>query len=293
VEAIDWTEIQTVICVAKNGSLSGAARDLAVNHSTILRRIQSFERKHHVNVFIREPQGYRLSRHGRALLQDFDQIDQVMLGLQRRITDYDTQLEGRLTITSTENIFASYLKTPIFEFAKIFPRVELDLLISNQVVDMSQLEADVAIRPMSDLPEHHFGFRLFELTFYFYAPKDMVDLVVVDKVSHFPSWIGYSGALANSRAGNTLSACMQTKPVLTANSFDGVSMAANEGLGIALLPSFIGESCSNLVQLDTEALFTTGVFVTAPKDLSVSRRVNALMNFLNVHFSEQDRIKKV
>ena len=57
---IDWTEVQTVVRVAKLGSLSAAARELAVNHSTILRRIQSFEEKHHVNVFIRDTKGYNL-----------------------------------------------------------------------------------------------------------------------------------------------------------------------------------------------------------------------------------------
>lgn len=286
-EAIDWTEIQTVICVAKQGSLSAAARELRVNHSTILRRIQSFEQKHHVNVFVRESQGYKLSRHGRALLQDFDQIDQVMLGLQRRITDYDTQLQGRLTVTSTENIFASYLQEPLCEFAKVFPRVELDLLISNQLVDMSQLEADVAIRPMNQLPENQFGFRLFNLSFFFYAPKDMVDAINPSEIGMFPNWVGYSGALADARVGHILSETMKTKPALTANSFDGVAMSANSGLGLALLPSFLGENQPNLEKLDIPEVFKTGVYAMAPIDLSVSRRVNALLNYLNTYFQDK------
>jgi len=285
--SIDWTEIQTIITVAKSGSLSAAARLLSVNHSTVLRRIQSFEKKHHVQVFIREHQGYRLSRHGHALLQDFDQIDQVMLSLQRRITDYDSELQGRLTLTTTENIFASFLKEPLFEFAKVFPRVELDLLISNQLVDMNLLEADIAIRPMGTMPEHFFGFNLFELQFFIYCPKEFVtEIESIDPFS-WPYWVGYSGQLENARAGQTLKNRLKSKPIIYANSFDGVAAAANSGLGLALLPSFIGDEMDGLERVTLEpqeSIFSTEVYAIAPEDLSVSRKVNALLNYLNVFF---------
>ncbi len=277
---IDWTEVQTVIRVAKLGSLSSAARELKVNHSTILRRIQSFEDKHHVNVFVRDTKGYRLSRHGRALLQDFDTIDHQMQSLQRRIVDYDAQLQGKLTVTSTENIFATYLKQPLFEFARLFPGVELDLLISNQLVELTQLEADIAIRPMSGLPTGHIGYKLLDLTFYFYAPIDMIDSIALDKIGTTQNWIGYSGALAHARIGEILANKMITRPTLTANSFNGVAMAANAGLGLALLPSFMGDNQKNLQRLATKPIFETDVFAVAPADLAVSRRVNALLNFL-------------
>lgn len=284
---VDWTEIQTIICIAKGGSLSAAARELGVNHSTVLRRVQSFEEKHHVNVFVRESSGYRLSRHGRALLQDFDRLDDIMQGLRRRITDYDTQLEGRLTITSTENIFGHFLQSPLFEFAQVFPRVNLDLLISNQLVDMSQLEADVAVRPAERIPKGQFGFKLFSLYFYFYVPQTMASQLSPDAIADFPHWVGFSGALSQARAGQVLHQTMNGSPTISANSFDGVSAAANAGLGLALLPSFIGDVQPNLIKGSGELIFSTDVFVMAPEDLSVSRRVNAIMNFLNTHFNSE------
>ncbi len=203
-DAIDWTEVQTVICVAQLGSLSAAARALSVNHSTVLRRIQSFEQTHHVQVFVRTQTGYQLTRHGQVLLQDFDQIDQVMLGLQRRINDYDSELQGILTVTTTENIFASYLKQPLLEFARVFPRVELDLLISNQLVDMSHLEADIAIRPSQTIPAESFGFELFQLSFYLYSPNDLVAKVNTKLPYQYDDWVGYSGQLENARVGQIL-----------------------------------------------------------------------------------------
>ncbi len=282
---IDWTEIQSIISVAKLGSLSAAARLLSVSHSTILRRIQSFEYKHRIQVFVREQQGYHLSRHGRALLQDFDQIDRFMQGLQRRVTDYDAHLQGQLTLTTTENLFGSFVKKPLLEFAKVFPSIELELMISNQLVNMDQLEADVAVRPMAELPIGYFGFPLFELVFWVYGPSDHSGEVHQQDPFDYPDWVGFSGHLASARVGQILVERLQCKPALRADSFDGVAAAAEAGLGRALLPSFIGDALPGLSRLKSiEPIFTTRVFVLAPDDLKVSRRVNALLNYLNVYF---------
>jgi len=282
---IDWTEIQSIITVAKTGSLSAAARVLSVSHSTILRRIQSFEQKHRLQVFVREQQGYQLSRHGRALLQDFDQIDRFMQGLQRRVTDYDAHLQGQLTLTTTENLFAAFVKKPILEFAKGFPSIELNLMISNQLVNMDQLEADVAVRPMAALPSGYFGFPLFELLFWVYGPIDHGAQPRERNYFDYPDWIGFSGQLASARVGQILTERLQSKPVLRADTFDGVAAAAEAGLGRALLPSFMGDALPGLIKLtSTEPIFTTRVFALASDDLKVSRRVNALLNNLAGYF---------
>lgn len=277
---MDWTEIQTLISVAKNGSLSGAARELQVNHSTILRRIQSFEEKHHVTVFVRESQGYRLSRHGRALLQNFDELDSAMLGLQRRIVDYDSGVQGRLLVTTTETLFTGSLQAALFSFARAFPRIDLDLMVSNQPVDMNQLEADVAIRPAPALPDGFTGEPLFSSSFAFYAPREMAQRLTGKDPFAWPQWVGFSGVLATARVGQILAERMTHKPVLTANSFLGVARAANNGLGIALLPDFVGDAEDNLVKITSADIFTTDVYMMTPNDLSQTRRVQAFMRFI-------------
>ncbi|MDN3648822.1 LysR family transcriptional regulator [Reinekea marina] len=282
--AIDWTEVQTLICVAQLGSLSAASRALGVNHSTVLRRIQSFEQKHHVQLFIRSQTGYELSRHGQVLLQGHEQIEQMMLGLQRRVHDFDSELQGPITVTTTENLFRSYLSKPLLSFARIYPMIELDLLISNQIVDIDHLEADIAIRPSAQVPESSFGFELFSLQFYAYAPKEKLTEIDAEVPFEYEHWVGYSGHLKNARIGKILQDNLKHRLTISANNFDGVAAAANDGLGLALLPSFIGNAQPNLTKVNNIIYFETPVFALAPEDLSVSRRVNALLNYLNSCF---------
>lgn len=280
-QPFDWTELQTIFCVAQQGSLSAAARLLEVNHSTVLRRIQNFEDKHKVTIFVRDANGYRLSRHGQALLQDHEQIQGLMLGLQRRIADYDTQLEGHITLTSTENIFEHYLKTPVFQFAQTYPRVTLDLLIGNQLINMERLEADIAVRPAESLPAHHIGFQLGTFQCFYYLRSDLLPLPTLNTISDYPNWIGFNGQLAQARIGRLLAGTMKNPPILTASNFHSVSEAAKAGLGLALMPAFIGDGIPTLSRIESEAVFSSPIFVMAPEELKLSRRISAFMELLH------------
>jgi DNA-binding transcriptional LysR family regulator len=57
-----WDDLRYFLAVARSGSLSGAARELGVNHSTVLRRIHSYEERQGVRLFERLPTGYALTQ---------------------------------------------------------------------------------------------------------------------------------------------------------------------------------------------------------------------------------------
>jgi DNA-binding transcriptional LysR family regulator len=203
-----------------------------------------------------------------------------MLGLQRRIADYDTQLEGHITLTCTENVFEQYLKEPVFQFAQTYPRVTLDLLIGNQLINMERLEADVAVRPADQLPAQHFGFQLGTFQCFYYLRDDFQTVPNIAEICNYPNWIGFNGQMAEARIGKLLANTMKTAPVLTASNFHSVCSAAEAGLGLALLPSFIGDKYPRLQRIDSEPVFSSPVFVIAPEELKLSRRINAFMDVL-------------
>ncbi len=61
---IRWDDLQFVHAVARHGALSAAARELGVNHATVLRRITALEAAQGVTLFDRPPGGYRLRPEG-------------------------------------------------------------------------------------------------------------------------------------------------------------------------------------------------------------------------------------
>ena len=65
---MDWDHLRYFLELARAGTLAGAARRLAVEHSTVSRRIQALEKQMGTSLFAREADGHRLSEAGRQLL---------------------------------------------------------------------------------------------------------------------------------------------------------------------------------------------------------------------------------
>lgn len=288
---LDWTEVQTVIEVAKSGSLSGASRQLGVNHSTVLRRVHSFEAHQRVQMFSRIGNRYELSSHGRVLLSDLEQVHQNMKALQRRIAEYDTELKGVLAVTTTDNIYRSFLHEPLLEFAQIHTGIQLNLLVGSQLVNTSELEAEVAIRPADKVPDGHFGKRLFDLEFGFYATPAFINQLNIQTVTSTCPWIGFGEPLCHARVGRTLAQFMTKKPRLVASSFDVIASAADQGLGVAFIPRFIAKDFPQLKAVESEFEFQTPVFAFAPDESALSSRVKHLMAFLDNYFSVVNAIE--
>jgi DNA-binding transcriptional LysR family regulator len=61
---IEWDDLRYVLAVANAGSLAGAARNLGVNHTTVLRRVGAFEKRLGLRLFERLPTGYVLTAGG-------------------------------------------------------------------------------------------------------------------------------------------------------------------------------------------------------------------------------------
>ena len=64
---IAWDDFRTVLAVCREGTLSGAARLLGVNHSTVFRRINALEEKLGVRLFERLPEGYAMTEAGESV----------------------------------------------------------------------------------------------------------------------------------------------------------------------------------------------------------------------------------
>ena len=94
VHRMEWDDLQYVLAVADAGSLAGAAELLRVNRTTVLRRINAFERKHAVRLFDRLPSGYALTPGGGELLTAARGLEHTILTLERKIAGEDQRTEG-------------------------------------------------------------------------------------------------------------------------------------------------------------------------------------------------------
>lgn len=95
----NWDDLKYVLAVAEHRSLAAAARSLGVNHTTVLRRIGSFEAANGFRLFERLASGYVLTETGDELLRSARQMQGIVAELEGKLRGQDLRLEGTLRVT--------------------------------------------------------------------------------------------------------------------------------------------------------------------------------------------------
>lgn len=116
---IDWDDVRYFLAAARGGSVRAAAKGLAVNHATVLRRISQLEERLGTQMFERLPSGYRLTEAGEEVLELAIQMETSSHQLETRILGRDQSVRGMLRVTLTP-ILATHLLMPDFaDFARL------------------------------------------------------------------------------------------------------------------------------------------------------------------------------
>ncbi len=142
----DWDDLRFYLAVARHGSLSAAAGRLEVNHSTISRRLAAFETQLGVQLFDRLPNGTRLTRAGREILDTAHRIEADMAAIEQRLGDRDLSPTGLLRVTAPEALVTRVLAPRVAEFNRRYPDIELGLIAADEPLSLYRREADVALR---------------------------------------------------------------------------------------------------------------------------------------------------
>jgi len=281
--ALDWNDLRFLLAVAEEGSLSGAARALDVNHSTVLRRVGKFERLLDVRLFERLPNGYALTAAGEALANSARQIQETVAAVERRIVGQDLRLSGNVRLTSTDTLALRVLPALMAEFRKQHPQVQVELLSGNSQADLNRRDADVAVRPTDLPPENLIGRRLCRLAYAIYAATGYLEerSARVSLAKHV--WIAPDDSMSSSVVGRYMA---REQPAVTlafrANSLASLSVAAAAGLGVCLLPCYLGDTTPGLERVRPPLPgASTDLWLLTHADLRKTARVRALVEFLS------------
>src|SRR3984957_6702617 len=143
---IDWDDVRYFLAVARGGSVRAAAERLGVNHTTVLRRIAQLEERLGAKMFEKLPSGYRLTSAGEEVLQFAEQMEASSNRLETRVFGRDQGVRGLLRVTLAPPLATHLLMPDFAEFARLHPDVEMEILSVGEPVNLTNREADVAIR---------------------------------------------------------------------------------------------------------------------------------------------------
>jgi molybdenum-dependent DNA-binding transcriptional regulator ModE len=172
---IDWDDVRYFLAVARGGSVRAAAERLGVNHATVLRRIAQLEERLGVHMFEKLPSGYRLTGAGEEVLEFADQMEASSHLLETRVFGRDQSVRGLLRVTLAPPLATHLLMPDFADFARLHPDIEMAILSYGELANLTNREADVAIRVVYDrktLPLNLHGLKGPELFGGVYMSRD-------------------------------------------------------------------------------------------------------------------------
>ena len=278
--ALEWDDLRYFLAVAEAGSLAGAARELRVNHSTVLRRIAAFEQQLGLRLFERLPTGYVLTAGGEELVEAARSISGTVTELERRIAGQDLRLSGTLRITATDTLMGSILPEILAEFGEAHPGIALEVAVSNLMLNLTKRDADVALRTADNPPVTLVGRRVGRIAFAIYAaPAYLARHDHADLAER--RWVGPDDTLAGTSVARWMQAKLgKSEIALRADSLLAMQQAAVAGLGLVALPCYLGDSVPALACVRRPMPeMETALWILTHEDLRAAARVRAFTDF--------------
>jgi len=275
--SLSWSDYESVLRIAEEGSLSAAARASGQSHPTMTRHLNAIETRLGTRLFDRHRSGYLPTGTGWVILETARRMRALTLQAERQVQGQDTRPEGRVTLTTTDTLFPGLLAPIIPAFHSDYRHVMLDVRTSNRVFDLSQRDADIALRPSSSPDLNLAGQRLGVIRHAFYRPRSWTE-----EDANTGTVIGLSSDMPDDRFQSVLrERAMDDRVGFEVNSLIAAYQAACSGLGLALLPTYLAEGNENLMrQTEVIATMDTDLWLLVHPDLQKTARVRAVMDFL-------------
>ena len=286
---MDWNALKVFLAIAKHGSLAEAAKELEVNHSTVFRRLKTFEEAIGGKLFERINTSYEITALGDELLKHAQTIEDSFNGIERYIVGKDFQPKGRVKITAPNNIAYRYLPRYIFDFNLQYPEICIEILVSNQEFNMSNRQADIAVRATPSPPEHLVGRKVISLQWSIFGStsyEQRSGLPVTKEALAQHSIIGATGALQRLPAFCWLDEQFENHIITRCDDLTAMSYLAESGQGLALLPE--DQNRSQLIKLfPIPQIEPSHLWLLTHPDLRNAGRIKLLMKHLAHAFSQE------
>ncbi len=268
-----WDDVRYFLAVARSGSLSGAAKELGVNHSTVLRRIHAYEERQGVRLFERLPTGYALTQAAENIYPHALEIETRVRTIDRALFGGDARLQGRLCLTLYHGV-APLVLPYLPEFRERYPDIDLELMITTEVRDLAARQADIAVRGTAAPPDHLIGRKVADFQHGVYTSPTYEarrgarpEVVLWRDEREAPEWVRQH--------------CPDAQVVLRVDDVETMALAVRKGLGRARLPCWVADREPGLLRVHADLTPSTfGLWILLHADLRASARVRACRDFL-------------
>jgi Transcriptional regulator len=287
---VDWDKIRLFYEVAEAGSFTRAGERLGLNQSSVSRQISALEHELKVPLFHRHARGLLLTEQGDVLFQAAQEMLMRLETTRSRLTETSQLPAGNLKVTATVGLGAIWLAQRISEFIELYPDVNIQLIVTNEELDLAMREADVAIRLRRPAQPDLIQRRLFTVHYHAYASVAYLERfgepkTVDDLDNHRILCLGGNQppfVLAVHQLAVLGRDSKDPRPRhLVVNDSLALRHAIEYGAGIGMAPAYAMEGKPNVVQIlrDIE-MPSLDTYLVYPEEMRSVARVQVFRDFL-------------
>ena len=287
---MDWDKLRIFNAAAEAGSFTHAGEVLGLSQSAVSRQVSALELDLQTPLFHRHARGLILTEQGEQLFRTVQEVVQKLAATRMRLTDSRDRPHGELRITTTVGIGTNWLAPRLGEFLELYPDITVNVILSDDDLDLGMREADMAIRVREPQQPDLIRRRLFTMHFHAYAsptyikrhgqPRSLEDLDKHRILIYGASAGNYLNNI-NSLQYTGRDSRAPRVSALTINNLTAVCNAVAAGVGIAVLPDYLGQAQSELLRILPEAdMPELECFLVYPEELKTLARVQVFRDFL-------------
>jgi DNA-binding transcriptional LysR family regulator len=283
---MDWNDLRHFLAVARAGSTLAAAEGLKVNQSTVARRIGALEDALGLKLFERLNSGYRLTDAGREILPTAERVEVEAQTVQRLAEQRARRIAGTVRVTTNEPLANLFLSPCIREFTDLYPDVRIEVVVTNEALDLARGEADIALRAGTQSGTGNLLVRkLRDLQWSVYSSRDYARRVgcprnLEDLEGH--AVVGGDAALERVPGPAWLERLAGSdKVVARSNSVTHMVAAIKAGLGLGALPCTLGELDPDLIRcIEPPRELDSPLWLVTRADLADEPRIRTFSAFM-------------
>lgn len=275
---MNWGDLRYFLALARQGTLSAAAREVKAEHTTVSRRVAALEQELGTRLFEREAGGFALTPQGERVAEHARRIEEEVFALLREAEGESVLVEGKVRISAPPVFAAAFLAPRLALLLRRHPGLVVELAGESLAINLFRRDADIAIRLSRPEGASTVARLAGRLAYGLYATADYLHgTAEVER-----EFLAYDESLDGVPQQKWLLAIARGRRIaFRSNDLAALHAVAAQGMGIAALPRFIGDNDTRLARIPADATSARrDIWLLVHPDLRRSPRIRVAFDYL-------------
>jgi DNA-binding transcriptional LysR family regulator len=275
---VNWEDLRHFVVLAREGTLSAAARVLDVDHATVARRVAALEAATALKLVDRRTRTTILTDDGRRIAAIAAPMEEAAFAVGRAVQGAKPNIGGEISVSAPPSLTNAFIAPQLVRLRQQYPSIRIKLIGEKRSASLNRREADVALRLSRPTEPGLIARKIGSFGFSLYGAPTYLK----QTPPHAFAFIAYDSSMDDTPQQKWLKAiAVNNEIVLRTNDLVNQAAAARSGIGLAALPHFIGDPDQRLRRYNvSQKPVSRDVWLLVHRDLRHAPAIRAVMEFL-------------